>query len=117
MLDRIRALLGELLARQRKLSEIARLSDRDLADLGVSRDQAERLAALPDDVPGRVLAMARIFDLTEADLTRDRGAWDEVLTTCHACRELAACRRLLARGDRADPTEAAFCPNAAVFAL
>lgn len=113
MLDRIR----RFFARAADIRAVEALSDRELADLGVSRDQAMNLVTMPDDVSGRIAAMARIFGLTEADLTRDRGEWEEVLMTCHACRELGACRRLLADPDRATPTQAAFCPNSGRFAL
>ena len=96
---------------------IMALSDRELADLGLSRDQALNLVRLPDDVPGRVAAMGAIFGLSEADLTRDRAQWAELLQTCAACRETGACRRFLDLGAAADPAEAAFCPNAAAFAF
>jgi len=113
MLDRVR----RFLARAADARAVAALSARDLADLGVSRDQAMNLVSLPDDVPGRIAAMGRIFGLTEAELMRDRGAWEELLMTCNACRELGACRRLLADADTATPTQAAFCPNSGRFAL
>lgn len=113
MLDRFR----RFLARAADLRAVADLSDRELADLGVSRDQALNFVTLPDDVPGRIAAMGRIFGLTEADLTRDRGEWEQLLMTCNSCRELGACRRLLADADLATPTQAAFCPNSGRFAL
>lgn len=113
MLDRIR----NLIARHRSLAEVRMLSDRDLSDLGISRDQAINLAAIPPAVPARLLTMAAFFGRPRADLTRDRGTWDQMLTTCQGCGELSACRRLLARADTADVTEAAFCPNAATLAL
>lgn len=113
MLERVR----RFFAMATDVDEVELLSDRELADLGLSRDQARNLARLPDDVPGRIAAMGRIFGLTEADLVRDRGEWEELLLTCNACREQGACRRLLARADTADPTEASFCPNAGRFAF
>jgi len=116
MLDRLRAILR----RHRNLAELNGLSDRDLADLGVSRSQAEQLAALPEAVADRVIAMGRVFGLTESELTRNRGEWEELLATCRSCTDLPACRRFLARAQdegTADPTEAAFCPNSARFAL
>lgn len=112
MLDRIR----RLFERVSDMKAIAALSDRDLLDLGITRDQAQHMAALPEDVPGRVTAMARIFGLTEQELLRDRSEWVELLETCHACTELAACRRLLRQPDRATPGQAEFCPNREHFA-
>jgi hypothetical protein len=113
MFDRIR----RLWARAADVEAIGALSDHDLADLGLSRDQALNLVRLPDDVPGRVAAMGAIFGLTEEELTRDRGQWEELLMTCSSCREGAACRHFLDLGDRADPADAGFCPNAGTFAF
>lgn len=113
MLERVR----RFFARATGLDEVEQLSERELADLGLSRDQARNLSRLPDDVPGRIAAMARIFGLTEADLIRDRSEWEELLLTCNACRAQGACRRLLDRAETADPTEAGFCPNAGRFAF
>lgn len=112
MLERLR----QLLQRHRDLAEVAALSDHELADLGVSRDQAEQLAALPDDISGRITAMGRIFGLSESDLLRDRAVWQELLAVCHSCRELRACRRLLDHADTASPGDAGFCPNWEQFA-
>lgn len=111
----MRAFLQQLLKRYRDLSVIAELSERELADIGVSREQALHLAAMPRDVPGRITAMARIFGIAEEALQRDRAAWMEMLEVCDGCRELPACRRLLMLGDFATPEEAGFCPNRACF--
>ncbi len=109
--------LKRLWARSGEADALAALSDRDLADLGLGRDQALNLMRLPDDVPGRVAAMGAIFGLSEAELTRDRGQWEDLLHTCAACRATGPCRRFLDRGAAADPAEADFCPNAAAFAF
>ncbi len=90
------------------------LSERELADLGVSRDQALALVRMPPEVPERVAAMAKIFGVTEADLAGNRADWEELLTTCAACAETRICRRFLARDER-DPANARFCPNAPHF--
>jgi hypothetical protein len=112
MLERLRRMFEHY----RDLTEVSSLSDRELADLGVSRDQALQLAALPDDVPGRVAAMGRIFGISETDLTRDRAVWQELLAVCQSCRELRSCRRLMERADTAAPADAGFCPNWTQFA-
>jgi hypothetical protein len=113
MFERIR----RLWARAADEDAIIALSDRDLADLGLSRDQALNLVRLPDDVPGRVAAMGAIFGLSEDELIRDRDQWEELLVTCNQCRETVACRHLLEVGDMATPTQAGFCPNAGRFAF
>jgi hypothetical protein len=113
MFERIR----RLWARAADLDAVAALSDRDLADLGLSRDQALNLVRLPDDVPGRVAAMGAIFGLTEAELARDRGLWEDLLVTCNGCSHTVACRHLLELGEMAQPAHAGFCPNAGRFAV
>lgn len=115
MLDVIERLRG--IARcHRDLRELDRLSERELTDLGVTRDQAKALAALPDDIPGRVEAMGRVFWLDEVALHRDRNAWTEMLETCARCGAVPACQRLMTENHQSASAAREFCPNAAGFA-
>lgn len=105
----------------RDLHDIEAMSAEALRDLGVTRDQARMLNALPDDVPARVAAMARAFGLSGAALLEDPDRWFALLHDCAQCRDLPACHRFLAREDRPDLDDApaiaqGFCPNAGVFA-
>ncbi len=111
MMERILRLIR--LSRDRH--DIDAMSDAELADLGVSRAEALSLAALPDEVPARVTAMARIFGVAEAALLADRGLWHEVLNRCQHCDDLAACHRFMAREAPADKDDVSFCPNRATF--
>lgn len=114
MFNRIRRFMEQA----REAEAVAALSERDLADLGVSREQARNLAGMSEDVPGRALAMGRVFGHDERDLTHDRVIWRELLETCQSCRALPYCTRFLAQGhdDAAARHEAAgFCPNRASF--
>lgn len=102
----------------READAVADLSERDLADLGVSRDQMLNLVRLPDSVPGRVAAMGEVFGYSEPALTRDRPLWWEMLETCQNCRALPHCERFLARqpeGEAARREASGFCPNRAGF--
>lgn len=103
-----------LFRRSRDRNELMALSDRELADLGVSRAQALELVNLPDDVPARVAAMGRLFGLGEAELTANRDLWHELLETCHHCAALPTCARFMASG-APEPANAGFCPNRAEF--
>lgn len=111
MFDRIKALIQ----RWNEVREVEALSDRDLSDLGMSRAQVEAFVRMPHDVPDRVLAMAQIFGLSEAEVMADHGEWLELLSTCGGCRDRAACAMVLERGDLARPQDCSFCLNAHQF--
>jgi hypothetical protein len=112
MFDRIRTLLHRL----HEVQEVNALSDRDLGDLGMSRDQVLAFLRMPQDITQRVTAMGAIFGIPESDLRRDHGQWVDLLSTCGHCADRGACSRVLALGEMADPARAHFCGNRAVFA-
>ena len=112
MLEQIRALV----TRWRALKEVDSLTDRDLMDLGMTRTQVETFARMPLDVADRVAAMAANFGIGAADLKANYEEYLELLSTCGRCQDRAACGLVLAKGELARPSEAAFCPNAPVFA-
>lgn len=105
-----------MLARWRDQAWLEQMDDRDLADLGVSRDQAMHLVRLPATVPGRMQAMAAIFGVDPATLRADRPALAEMAETCATCRETRACGRTLDRArvlaGSVSPDQCGFCPNA-----
>ncbi len=111
MLQAIRALIH----RRREEKAVEALSDRDLADLGMSRAQVLHFLHMPADTPERLLAMARIFGLTEGEVKRDHGEWLDLVESCAACQDRAACALLLAKGTLANPRDAEFCPNRESF--
>jgi hypothetical protein len=108
--------LSHILHRWTALSVTGGPTDRDLADLGLTRDQADRLAHLPRAVPERMAAMAAIFGLSQAELEASRDDWLAFAETCADCRHKGACRSTLAKGPAALRTETDFCPNAAQYA-
>lgn len=111
MFERIRALIDRL----HEVQEVNALSDRDLDDLGMSREQVLDFLRMPRDISERVPAMGAIFGLSEAELKRDHGLWVDLLSTCGHCADRGACTSLLAKGDMAQPSEATFCGNRAAF--
>lgn len=112
MLDTFR----NFLQRWRELKEVDLLSDRDLADLGMTREQVETFARMPRDTASRMAAMARLFGITAEDLRRDHALYQDMLCTCGTCSDRAACALVLDRGDLARPSDCAFCANAESFA-
>lgn len=111
MFNRIRTLIDRL----HEVQEINALSDRDLDDLGMSREQVLGFLRMPRDISERVTAMGRIFGISELELKRDHAQWVDLLTVCGHCADRAACTHVLAKGSAAQPAEAHFCGNRAVF--
>ena len=108
----------QLFRRSRDLHEIEAMSAAELADLGVSRSEALALAAMPDDVPMRVTAMARVFGLDPAEVMQDRRVWHALLQDCHHCPDLGTCHRFMAREEQDMPVDTSrltFCPNRQTF--
>jgi hypothetical protein len=112
MFDRIRSLIDRL----HEAKEVNALSDRDLDDLGMSRDQLLTFLSMPRDISERVTAMGAIFGVSETELKRDHALWVEILSTCGHCADRSACAKLLAKGNEADASKAAFCGNRGAFA-
>ncbi|MDP3261836.1 MAG: DUF6455 family protein [Tabrizicola sp.] len=109
MLDRIRTLIAHL----HDVSEVNALTDRDLSDLGMNRDQVLAFLRMPQDVADRVTAMGAIFGIPEAALKRDHAQWVDLLSTCGRCADRGRCATHLAGGR--DKAEATFCPNRPSF--
>ena len=112
MFQRIKALVDHW----HQLNEVESMTDRDLDDLGMTRDQVEAFVRMPPDVPDRVAAMAAIFGLTETQIKADHDAYVDLLQTCGHCRERGACALVLERGDLSRPADAGFCKNKFAFA-
>ena len=112
MFDRIKSLID----RWNTLKEIDALSEHELSDLGMTRDQVRRFVQMPADVADRVAHMAAIFGLSDADLHKHHDAYVTLLETCGGCRERRACSRVLALGEAASPGMCSFCLNAESFA-
>lgn len=113
MFERIKALMH----RWHDLHEVDALTDRELEDLGMTRDQMRALVTMPADVPDRVLAMAAIFGLSPDEVKRDHAVWLDVLECCGHCQDRGACALVLERGELSRPRDCGFCANAGEFTL
>ncbi|MBK6468266.1 MAG: hypothetical protein IPL38_06515 [Rhodobacter sp.] len=111
MFDRIKTLLH----RWHDLREVEALTDLELDDLGMSRDQVRAFARLPADVADRVAAMGEIFGVPEAELKRDHAQWVDLLSICGRCADRGACAAVLAKGEASQPADAGFCLNRGTF--
>jgi hypothetical protein len=112
MFERLKAMR----ARMKELAEIDALTEGDLIDLGLSRDQMRALIEIPKGVTDRVAAMAAIFGISDVELAADRSEYVDVLCNCKGCRSLGDCGQELSKGDMADPENCGFCVNAGTFA-
>ena len=112
MFERIRALIDRL----HEVQEVNALSDRDLDDLGMSREQVLGFLKMPRDISERVTAMGKIFGVSELELKRYHAQWVDLLTVCGHCADRANCAKVLAKGAAAQASEAGFCGNRGSFA-
>lgn len=107
--------LRSYMKRQQDMAEINALTERDLNDLALTREQLRTFVSMPVDVSERVQAMAAIFGLSGPQVKRDRGLWLDLQACCGTCNERKNCTEVLERGELSRPRDAGFCPNAADF--
>lgn len=112
----MRERLNMFFTRWRALKEIDAMSDRDLADLGMSREQIVDFAMMPADTEQRMRTMAGIFGLTPHEMRREYDAYLHMVQTCGHCGVRRQCSETLAHADQAEPADCGFCPNARDFA-
>ena len=111
MFERIKALMD----RWGELKEVDRLSEHELDDLGMTRDQLRAFVQMPHDVGERVRHMGEIFGLSAEELQMNHEQWLEILSTCGQCTHRRECGQVLAKRG-AQPEECGFCLNAGTFA-
>ncbi|NBZ89621.1 DUF1127 domain-containing protein [Stagnihabitans tardus] len=111
MFERIKAMME----RWNDLKEVDRLSEHELDDLGMTREQLRAFIQMPSDVGERVRHMGAVFGLSAEELQENHAQWIEILSTCGQCRHRGECAHLLAKRG-AEPEEAGFCLNAETFA-
>ncbi|MDE3079815.1 MAG: DUF1127 domain-containing protein [Paracoccaceae bacterium] len=106
MLERLKAMLDH----HREHLEIAQMSERDLDDIGLTREQLLNVVDTPEEVSRRVLQMAARHGISEHELESYRQDFAILLDNCAHCHSVGKCGRMLA-----DPTQTAedatFCPN------
>lgn len=87
-------------------------SDRELADLGLSRLDYRQLVGGAPGARARMEALAAKFGVTPAMIDRDRGLALEIAETCGHCHLSGTCQRALEGKAVFDPDA---CPNAARY--
>lgn len=87
-------------------------SDRELADLGLSRADYRQLVGGAPGTRARMEALAAKFGVTPEMIDRDRGLALEIAETCGQCHVAGQCQRALDGKGVFDPDS---CPNAARY--
>lgn len=87
-------------------------TDRELADLGLSRTDYRQLVGSAPGTRARMEALAAKFGVTPEMIDRDRGLALEIAETCGQCHLAGKCQRALDGKGMFDPDH---CPNAARY--
>lgn len=99
---------------RRDRAEIRSLTERDLDDLGLSKDELIVLVQTPEPVAVRQRKMAARFGLTDGDLSDSRHDLVAAVQRCRNCGATQECATYLANPDLA-ADQATFCPNADTY--
>jgi len=89
--------------------QLQRLTDSDLADIGISRDQIAEVARA-QEAPELLQRMLQRLEIADGVLSRHPGLRDELARTCRTCGARDHCRRWL-KQEQADESYRDFCPN------
>lgn len=92
--------------------EIEDLSDREVADMGLSRDDLMDFMHIPPDSAERLAAMAALLGMSPAMLHASYGEYLERLYDCGHCRDRKVCAGVLAQGQAVTPGDVPYCRNA-----
>jgi uncharacterized protein YjiS (DUF1127 family) len=93
--------------------QLQRLSNFDLADIGIARPQIPAVAR-SQDAPALLRQMLARLGIPETALQKDRALRHRVHQACATCFSRAYCRRWLRTGQPAEGYKA-FCPNTEEF--
>ena len=109
-----RRLLTERLRRTQAHQELAALDDRQLDDIGLTRDELVLVVAGAAEAPERVGMMAGRLGIEPEAFEARRPLLNEMVKRCAACRTKVICAWWLAEGGAEDAYRE-FCPNAGRF--
>ena len=88
-------------------------TDRELADMGLSRTDYTRLITSKDGTRQRMETLAARFGVTPQMIDADRGLALELAETCGHCQSSRACQNAIDLGVSFDTAR---CPNAGIYA-
>ncbi len=108
--------INNVLQCRRAVREVDALSERDLNELGLSRDEVRAFARTSPEVTARVARMASVFGLEAADIQRDIPGYRDLVASCATCGRAGECRDRLQDAAHLTPDDVDFCPNAPAYA-
>ena len=94
----------------RNRQEVAALDERELNDIGVTREALEYLIEVDPAVYGRMNRMAVLHGLTPRDLQVDRADFTHLAHTCDHCSAKRRCDQTLGK-EETSVADTGFCPN------
>lgn len=97
-------------AQTREFAKINRMSDVDLHDMGVSRNELQSIVGIGAEVDTRQMAMAHRHGLDSFDLRRHPQDLIASNQACAKCGHVGECASYLA-SDAPAVDSATFCPN------
>lgn len=110
----LRRLIFLQLRHLQEYQELAALTDRQLEDIGLTRDELVLAVAGAAEAPERVGMMTSRLGIAPEALEAGRPLLNEMVRRCAACRTKLICAWWLAEGD-GDDRFREFCPNAGRF--
>ncbi len=106
--------LRQIFQHWHEMREVNAMSDLDLADLGLTRDQLAAFVMMPPEVDERLGQMATVFGVDIAAIRQHYADYLDLLQTCESCGAVSACQKALATpGITAE--SCSFCPNAPAY--
>jgi uncharacterized protein YjiS (DUF1127 family) len=100
--------------RQALERELNALDDRQLSDLGITREQIPVMVGAYPESPQLLTSMLARLGITEEAIARDPGLRSQLARTCSLCFVRQECKRYLKLPVDASPDGyRTFCPNAA----
>jgi uncharacterized protein YjiS (DUF1127 family) len=110
----LRRFIAEKLHQNQAFRELAALTDRQLDDIGLQRDELVLAVAGVADAPERVGMMASKLGIEGECFEARRPLLNQMVKRCAACRTKVLCAWWLAEGGAKDAYRE-FCPNAGAF--
>lgn len=110
----LRRLMAEKFHQGQAFRDLADLTDRQLEDIGLQRDELVLAVAGAAEAPERVGMMASKLGISAETMEHRRALLNGMVKRCAVCRNKVLCAWWLAEGGAQDAYRE-FCPNAGAF--